>query len=249
MPATTIYNKFLVIILCISTLRTVATDKVKYDISWNPEVTEKLSKGKIFKHEVTIGEYMDIICPQYDVDEDKANILTFVIYNVTKDEFDKCSKINSTDRLLACTTPSQNTKLTLKFQTFSPNPRGFIYRPGETYYLMAYNPENEKESFPDCSNRMRMKIIVHPQHPVHPIPPLKTTTTTTKKITTTSSKFRSKSTETTTTTIRTTTQNDLGRDQAQQEASKNPPGSSSSALHSAFTLLLISSIFTLLQIT
>ena len=80
-------------------------------------------------------------------------------------------------------------------------------------YFSAYNPENEKESFPDCSNRMRMKIIVHPQHPVHPIPPLKTTTTTTKKITTTSSKFRSKSTETTTTTIRTTTQNDLGRDQ------------------------------------
>ena len=39
-----------------------------------------------------IGEYMDVICPQYDVDE--TNIMTFVIYNVTKDVFDTCGKIH-----------------------------------------------------------------------------------------------------------------------------------------------------------
>ena len=35
---------------------------------------------------------MDIICPQYDVGE--TNIMTFVIYNVTKQVFDNCGKIN-----------------------------------------------------------------------------------------------------------------------------------------------------------
>ena len=39
-----------------------------------------------------IGEYMDVICPQYDVDE--INIMTFVIYNVTKQVFESCGKIN-----------------------------------------------------------------------------------------------------------------------------------------------------------
>ena len=35
---------------------------------------------------------MDIICPQYDIDE--INIMTFVIYNVTKDVFDSCRRVN-----------------------------------------------------------------------------------------------------------------------------------------------------------
>ena len=35
---------------------------------------------------------MDIKCPQYNVDE--TNINTFVIYNVTKQVFDSCGKIN-----------------------------------------------------------------------------------------------------------------------------------------------------------
>ena len=35
---------------------------------------------------------MDIICPQYDVDE--INVMTFVIYNVTKDAFESCGKVN-----------------------------------------------------------------------------------------------------------------------------------------------------------
>ena len=46
----------------------------------------------MFQQEVKIGEYMDIICPQYDVDE--TNVMTFVIYNVTKQVFESCSKIN-----------------------------------------------------------------------------------------------------------------------------------------------------------
>ena len=35
---------------------------------------------------------MDIICPQYDVDE--TNIITFDIYNVTKEVFDCCTSVN-----------------------------------------------------------------------------------------------------------------------------------------------------------
>ena len=52
----------------------------------------RLSNGNIFHHDIKIGEYMDIICPQYDVDE--INIMTFVIYNVTKQVFENCDKVN-----------------------------------------------------------------------------------------------------------------------------------------------------------
>ena len=52
----------------------------------------RLTAGKIYHHDVKIGDYMDITCPQYDVDE--TNIMTFVIYNVTKQVFDSCGEIN-----------------------------------------------------------------------------------------------------------------------------------------------------------
>ena len=52
----------------------------------------RLLPSRIFYQIVEIGEYMDIICPQYDLDE--TNVMTFVIYNVTKQVFDSCGKIN-----------------------------------------------------------------------------------------------------------------------------------------------------------
>jgi len=140
------------------------SDRVKYDISWNPKITEKLSPGRIFHHDVTIGEYMDVICPQYDVDESKDEMMTFLVYNVTKEVFHSCSKItNETAKILSCTHPTRNTKLTIKFQSFSPNPKGFIYKPNSYYYLMSYlNDESARNSEPNCENKMRMKLFVHP---------------------------------------------------------------------------------------
>merc|ERR1719376_748016 len=57
-----------------------------------------------------------------------------------------------------------STKLTMKFQKFSPNPRGFIFIPDESYYLMAYANDNEAmTSNSNCDNKMRMEIKVHPK--------------------------------------------------------------------------------------
>ena len=40
-------------------------------------------------------------------------------------------------RLLHCKDPRKETKLTTKFQTRSPSPIGFVFRPGETYYYLC----------------------------------------------------------------------------------------------------------------
>ena len=39
--------------------------------------------------------------------------------------------------LLHCNQPRQKAKLTMKFQSFSPNPNGLVFYPGESYYLMC----------------------------------------------------------------------------------------------------------------
>ena len=58
----------------------------------NHNFRNRLSFENIFEQDVNIGEYMDIICPQYD--EDQMNIMMFEVYNVTKEVFDSCGKIN-----------------------------------------------------------------------------------------------------------------------------------------------------------
>lgn len=144
-----------------SHLLEVSAIKVKHEINWNPLVTEKLSFENIFEQDVNIGEYMDIICPQYD--EDQMNIMMFEVYNVTKEVFDSCGKINEgAEKLLSCHNPRKTTKLTMKFQKFSPNPRGFIFYPEESYYLIAIlNGYDEHNSQANCGNKMRMEIKVH----------------------------------------------------------------------------------------
>ena len=47
-------------------------------------------------------------------------------------------KLTGAEKLLICNKPTKCTKLTMKFQKFSPNPKGFIFIPGESYYLMGW---------------------------------------------------------------------------------------------------------------
>jgi len=151
---------FHIISVLFSTILESTAEKIKHNIFWNPDVNEILSKGKLYQKDVKIGEYMDIICPQYDVEE--TNIMTFVIYNVTKQVFDSCGKINEGAKLLlTCNKPRKTAKLTLKFQTFSPNPKGLVFYPGESYYLMSYTDKNEAiYSHRNCNDKMRMEIKV-----------------------------------------------------------------------------------------
>ena len=50
-----------------------------------------LSSGEILRENVKVGGNMDIICPQF---EDDTSISSFVVYNVTKEVFDSCGKID-----------------------------------------------------------------------------------------------------------------------------------------------------------
>jgi len=41
---------------------------------------------------VHVNEYMDIFCPQYDADAPESEVLTFVIYNVSQESFEGCTR-------------------------------------------------------------------------------------------------------------------------------------------------------------
>nr|CAB3241347.1 EphrinA-b ephrin precursor [Phallusia mammillata] len=139
------------------TNRRVSHSKEVHEITWDPKVTNGLGNGQIYHINVKMNEYMDIFCPQYDADAPEAQVLKFVIYNVSYQSFQACTKTNEAKKIFNCSSPITSRKLTTKFQRRSPNPLGFVFKPDSDYYYIAFTDEDKK----GCENAMRMHIKVH----------------------------------------------------------------------------------------
>jgi len=151
------------LLFCVFLLE-VTVSNAKHHVHWNPDVFQKISERNILYHEVKLDELMDITCSKHHLA--KTNFMKFVIYNVSKEVFHSCSKINKdAEKILSCNQFRQEKKITFKFQKFSPNPRGFIFYPEESYYLMAYANDNEtKIAQANCKDKTRMEIKVLPKN-------------------------------------------------------------------------------------
>ena len=84
-------------------------------------------------------EQANIICPRYSASLPTLRAERYIIYNVTKTEFEHCQVINpQQNKIVAvCNTPYQLTFFTLTFRAFSPVPGAFEFHPGETYYFIS----------------------------------------------------------------------------------------------------------------
>ena len=84
-------------------------------------------------------EQANIICPRYSSTLPSLRAERYIIYNVTKSEFEHCQVINpQQNKIVAvCNTPYRLTFFTLTFRAFSPVPGAFEFHPGETYYFIS----------------------------------------------------------------------------------------------------------------
>ena len=84
-------------------------------------------------------EQANIICPRYSSSLPALRAERYIIYNVTKTEFEHCQVINpQQNKIVAvCNTPYQLTFFTLTFRAFSPVPGAFEFHPGEIYYFIS----------------------------------------------------------------------------------------------------------------
>ena len=83
-------------------------------------------------------EQANIICPLYDNQVPRTLTEQYVIYNVTKFEYDQCQLSSSADAKIValCDTPYKPKFYTLTFRSFSPTPGAFEFHPGQKYYLV-----------------------------------------------------------------------------------------------------------------
>ena len=84
-------------------------------------------------------EQANIICPRYSSSRPSERIEKYIIYNVSKSEFEHCQVINpQQNKIVAvCNTPFKLTFFTLTFRAFSPVPGAFEFHSGEDYYFIS----------------------------------------------------------------------------------------------------------------
>ena len=79
----------------------------------------------------------NFICPVTRSAQDKAEE-KYIIYNVSKEEYDMCMVTKPSSRIVAtCTDPSQLLYFTITFRSFTPTPGGLEFHPGKDYYFIS----------------------------------------------------------------------------------------------------------------
>ena len=80
----------------------------------------------------------NIICPRYRKGTREADVEQYVIYNVSKEEYEDCRIIQPHPRVIAiCDQPLDLKYVTITFRSFTPTPGGMEFKPGQDYYFIS----------------------------------------------------------------------------------------------------------------
>ncbi|XP_025831164.1 ephrin-B2a [Agrilus planipennis] len=89
-------------------------------------------------------DQVNIICPVYPsgiYDEDAEK---YIIYNVSKEEYETCRITNPTPRIIAvCDKPYKLMYFTITFRPFTPQPGGLEFLPGRDYYFISTSSKED----------------------------------------------------------------------------------------------------------
>lgn len=83
-------------------------------------------------------DQVHIICPYYEPGTNENETEKYIIYNVSKVEYETCRITNPSPRIIAiCDKPFNTTLVTISFRPFTPQPGGLEFKPGNDYYFIC----------------------------------------------------------------------------------------------------------------
>ncbi|KAF0295801.1 Ephrin-A5 [Amphibalanus amphitrite] len=83
-------------------------------------------------------DQVTIICPNYDEFTKEEDTEKYIIYNVSKEEYDTCRITDPNPRIIAvCDKPYKLMFFTITFRSFTPQPGGLEFRPGQDYFFIS----------------------------------------------------------------------------------------------------------------
>ncbi|XP_034230812.1 ephrin-B1 isoform X1 [Thrips palmi] len=141
----------LVLLICFETvlLSTVSCTKT-FTVHWN--TTNPIFRIDNTDHIIDVNkgniafEYdqVNIICPVYVPGTDEENAEKYIIYNVSKEEYDTCRITNPNPKIIAvCNQPHKLMYFTITFRSFTPQPGGLEFQPGEDYYFISTSSKDD----------------------------------------------------------------------------------------------------------
>ncbi|XP_030759565.1 ephrin-A4 isoform X2 [Sitophilus oryzae] len=90
-------------------------------------------------------DQVNLICPVYTPNtRDDDEMEKYIIYNVSKDEYETCRITNPNPRIIAvCDKPYKLMYFTITFRPFTPQPGGLEFLPGHDYYFISTSTSDD----------------------------------------------------------------------------------------------------------
>ena len=117
---------------------------------------------------------INIVCPVYDKTEfpNLKDTEQFVIYHVTKEEYDTCYIRSHSPRIIAqCNHPYKRMEYPISFRSFSPMPNALEYKPGKDYHFISTSSKDDlhlRIGGMCLSNNMKLVFKVGKRHEREP---------------------------------------------------------------------------------
>lgn len=108
-------------------------------VYWN--LTNPIFKTSKNDHIIVVNLFdeIDFVCPYYPPNIADAHLEYYLIYRVSKKEYDECNIYSESASflILRCTHPTQRRRFTILFEPFQSIPNVPEYKAGHTYYFMT----------------------------------------------------------------------------------------------------------------
>ena len=89
-------------------------------------------------------DQVNIVCPVYKQSSSDNQHEKYIIYSVSKEEYDSCRITQSTPKIIAvCNRPYEHMYVTITFRSFTPTPGGLEFRPGHSYYFISTSSKTD----------------------------------------------------------------------------------------------------------
>ncbi|XP_057323415.1 ephrin-B1 isoform X2 [Microplitis mediator] len=89
-------------------------------------------------------DQVNIICPVYGPGTYDDEAEKYIIYNVSKEEYETCRITNPSPRVIAvCDKPTKTMYFTITFRPFTPQPGGLEFLPGHDYYFISTSSKDD----------------------------------------------------------------------------------------------------------
>lgn len=142
----------LVFLVCLQTvlLSTVSNCAKTISMHWN--TTNSIFRIDNTDHIIDVNknnaafEYdqVNIICPVYQPGTYDDDAEKYIIYNVSKEEYETCRITNASPRVIAiCDKPFKTMYFTITFRPFTPQPGGLEFLPGHDYYFISTSSKDD----------------------------------------------------------------------------------------------------------